>query len=316
MWLILLFYLMMASTFTIAKTAVFYVKPIYFIAFRMLLAGTFLLGYFYFLKPEKWNIKRKDAKLFVYIVIFHIYLAYVLEFWALQYISSSKVCLLYNLSPFITAGLCYFLYSQKLTKQQWVALIIGFGGMLPVLASSSYAEVILSHFGVFSTAELALILAVGSSAYGWILMKELISQHGYTPGLVNGIGMAGGGILALITAIIWEGVYPLNWARVPQDLIGMWLLPQLGAGGTTIVMAVGCMAALIIIANLIGYNLYGYLLKTYSPTFLSFAGFITPFFAVIFGWIFLFEVPTMAFFLSLGLTIASLYLFYRDEIIF
>lgn len=314
MWLILLFYLLMASTFTIAKTAVFYFKPIYFIAFRMLLAGSSLLSYFYFLKRDKLRIKAKDIKLFALIIIFHIYLAYVLEFWALQFISSSKVCLLYNLSPFITAALCYFLYWQKLTKQQWIALIIGFGGMLPVLASSSYQEAFLSHFGIFSTAELALILAVGCAAYGWILMKELITDRGYTPGMINGVGMVGGGILALMTAFIWEGYQPLNNGVVPQDLIGLWLLPYL-QGWTPILMGVGCLLTLIIIANIIGYNLYGYLLKTYSPTFLSFAGFITPFFAALFGWVFLFELPSSPFFLSLGLTIASLYLFYRDEII-
>ncbi len=316
MWLIVLSYLLMASTFTIAKTAVFYVKPIFFIGFRMFIAGTCLLGYYYFSKREKLRIRSENKKLFALIIIFHIYLAYVLEFWALQFLTSSKVCLLYNLSPFITAGLCYLLYSQKLTRQQWVALIIGFGGMLPILASSSSKEVLLSHFGVFSTAELALILAIGASAYGWILMKQLITDRGYTVGLVNGVGMLGGGILALITALIWEGYHPFNWGRVPQDLVGMWLFPSLGDNGTTIAMGVGCMIALIVIANIIGYNLYGYLLKTYSPTFLSFAGFITPFFAVVFGWIFLFEVPSTPFFLSLGLTIASLYLFYRDEIIF
>lgn len=314
MWLILLFYLLMASTFTIAKTAVFYVKPMYFIAFRMLLAGLFLLGYFYFFKREKFHIKARDAKLFAFIIIFHIYLAYVLEFWALQFISSSKVCLLYNLSPFITAALCYGLYQQKLTRQQWVALIIGFGGMLPILASSSYQEVFLSHFSIFSTAELALILAVGCAAYGWILMKELVAERHYSPGMINGIGMVGGGFLALVTAFIAEGNQPLTSGKVPQDLVGQWLAPLL-QDWTPIFMGIGCLLALIIIANLIGYNLYGYLLKTYSATFLSFAGFITPFFAVIFGWIFLFEVPSIPFFLSMGLTIASLYLFYRDEII-
>lgn len=314
MWLILLFYLLMASTFTIAKTAVFYVKPIYFIALRMLIAGGILLSYFYLLKRETWSIRRSDWLLFGQLILFHIYLAYTLEFWSLTHpdMSSAKACLLYSLSPFITALLCYFIYKQRMSVQQWIALIIGFLGMLPVLIEPDLGQSFLGRFGRLSYAEVGLLIAIASSAYGWILMKDLITR-GYSPGLANGIGMFGGGILALITAIFKEGSYPLTGQVYPQDLIGIWLMPYL-AGWTPLLMGVGCLVALIIIANLIGYNLYGFLLKTYSPTFLAFVGFITPFFAVIFGWIFLFELPSTPFFLSLGLTVASLYLFYRDEL--
>ena len=79
-------------------------------------------------------------------------------------------------------------------------------------------------------------------------------------------------------------------------------------------MSVGCMASLIILANFIGYNLYGYLLRHYSATFLSLAGFITPFFTIILGWFFLSEQLTLPFLVSFVLTIFSLYLFYRQEL--
>lgn len=315
MWLILLAYFLMASTFTLAKVAVSYMLPVYFIAFRMILAGIMILGFLYAFKREKWRFQATDRWLLAQIVIFHIYCAYIFEFWAMQYVTSAKACLLYNLSPFITALLCYLLYKQKLSLQKWSALILGFLGMFPILAAHSSSEGGLLSIGFLSMAEIALLAAVAASAYGWIVMKELIVIKGYSPVMVNGIGMLGGGLAALSTAVAFEGFSPFIWVQEPGDMVGRMLLPHLGVFPNTVVMALGSMICLIIIANIIGYNLYGYLLKRYSPTFLSFCGFITPFFASIFGWFFLSECVTMPFFISLGITIISLYLFYKDEII-
>ena len=75
--------------------------------------------------------------------------------------------------------------------------------------------------------------------------------------------------------------------------------------------------ALIIIANIICYNLYGYLLSRYSATFLSFAGFMTPLFAAGLGWLFLNEQVTWHFFATIFMVIFGLYLFHeRKPIVF
>ena len=312
MWLIFLSYLLMASTFTLAKTAVMYMKPIYFIGLRMTLAGVLLLGYLYYFDRKKCIFNRTDAKLFVLIVIFHIYFAYILEFWALQYLSSSKTSLLYHLSPFITALLGYLLFSYKLSLKKWIALIIRFVGMIPILMTydvGSYASNKLPF------AEIILLLAIGSAAYGWIVMKELIVTRNYSPVMVNGVGMLFGGIAALVTAFIVEGKSPFVLNYNPTDMIGKLLLPHFGTVITPLIMAFGTMLCLIIIANIVGYNLFGYLLRFYSVTLLSFFGFMTPFIAGIFGWIFLSESLKAPFFISLAITAASLYLFYSQELL-
>jgi drug/metabolite transporter (DMT)-like permease len=313
MWLIVLLYLLMASTFTLAKTAVFYMHPIYFIGLRMIIAGGALLGYLYWFKKEYWRSITADRWQFAQIAAFHIYCAYVFEFWALQYLTSSKTCLLYNLSPFITALLVYVLFNHKLTTQKWLGLIIGFAAMLPILVAHTAQEDIFVSLGFLSLPELALLFAVASAAYGWIIMKDLVAQKGYNPVMVNGIGMAGGGIAALLTAFIFEGFSPFLWPEVAHDALGSFLMPILGPKMTTIAMGAVCLFALILIANIIGYNLYGHLLRQYSATLLAFAGFMTPFFASIFGWIFLAEKLTIPFVVSLAFTILGLYLFYEDE---
>lgn len=313
MWLIFLLYFLMASTFTLAKTAVSYMHPIYFIGLRMIIAGSGLLGYLAWFKPEHWRSLDSQRWQFAQIVIFHIYCAYIFEYWALQYITSSKACLLYNLSPFITALIVYLLFKHKLTAQKWIGLAIGFAAMLPILATHSYQEDYFSGIGFLSLPELSLLFAVISAAYGWIVMKDLVVNKGYNPMMVNGIGMAGGGIAALLTAFIFEGFCPFLWPSSADDRVGAWLMPLFGATGTTIFMGFACMLALIIISNVVGYNLYGNLLRRYSATFLSFAGFMTPFFASLFGWYFLAEPLTMTFFISLAITVIGLYLFYEDE---
>lgn len=71
---------------------------------------------------------------------------------------------------------------------------------------------------------------------------------------------------------------------------------------------------LMIVSNGIAYNLYGFLLKRFSGTFLSFAGFSTAWFTALFGWYFLGEQITWSFFLSAMTVFAGLGLFYQEEL--
>jgi drug/metabolite transporter (DMT)-like permease len=60
--------------------------------------------------------------------------------------------------------------------------------------------------------------------------------------------------------------------------------------------------------------MYGWHLRKYSFTLLSFAGFLCPVFGAFFGWIFLSEPITWHHFVSLCLIASGLFLFYRDEL--
>jgi drug/metabolite transporter (DMT)-like permease len=288
MWIILFFYAVMASTFTFAKAAVFYLAPFYLIGIRMTLAGTLLLGYLYATRASL-KIEKSHWPLFIQVIAFHIYGAYLLEFWAIQYTTSAKACLLYNLAPFFTALLSLYLFKERLTGLQWIALILGFIGMIPIMLSCSD----FSSLCQISIPECALLFSVLCAAYGWILMKQLVSDRHYSPLLVNGIGMFFGGIAALATSFLFE----TNRIRFDVHDNAAW-----GMFGF-------CLISLILLANIIGYNWYGYLLKRYSATLLSLFGLTAPFFAAFYGWIFLHEAISNAFLISALLTGASIYLF-------
>jgi len=300
MFLVILMYMLFASTFTLGKAVLAYAQPIFFIGFRMTLGGILLFLYLYLFKRNKIRLEKKHFWLFTQITIFHIFIAYVAEFWALQYLTSFKTALIYNLSPFISALFAFFFFSEKMTLKKWIGLMIGFFGFFLILANGKSPGELTKHaFAFFSWPELVLLLAVFSSVYGWAIFKKL-SKEGYFPVMINGFGMLTGGILALFASFLVEGAPSLK-IQSSSLIFDVWVF-------------LGYSLLLILIANVICYNLYGHLLKKYSITLLSFAGFFTPLFAALFGNIFLREVPSIFFFMALTIVAFGLYLFYKSEL--
>ena len=112
--------------------------------------------------------------------------------------------------------------------------------------------------------------------------------------MVNGLAMTIGGMLALITSFFVEGIQ----AIAPKDILPFAAL----------------LGGVILFSNIICYNLYGYLLKKYSATLLSFAGFLTPPMTAFYSWILMNEPVTWHFYVSNVIVFFGLYLFYKDEL--
>jgi drug/metabolite transporter (DMT)-like permease len=212
----------------------------------------------------------------------------------LQYLTAFKTCFIYSLSPFLAALLSYFVFSEALSPKKWLGLFIGIAGISPVLIAQSSSEMQAGNFFIFSWPELALIVATLSSAYGWILLKQLVQENNFTPIMANGLSMLIGGVMALIHSGFVE-----NWDPLPV---------------TEFLPYFECAIALLVISNLICYNLYGSLLKRFSATFMSFAGFTTPVFTAILGWIFLGETITWLSVFSGIVVFFGLTVFYQDEL--
>jgi len=185
----------------------------------------------------------------------------------------------------------YFFFNETIRGRKLYGLIIGFLGMIPILLTTSSTEQIMGEISFISLAEIAVIVSVALHSYSWVVMRKLVRDKSYSPVMVNGVTMAAGGILALLTSMITEGFFPV----------------------TNAVPFAGWLAAVIIISNIVCYNLYGHLLRRYSATFLSFAGFLCPLFAAFYGWWLLGEKITWHFYLSSILVFIGLYLFYQEE---
>ena len=311
MILIFILYMLFASTFTLGKLVLAYANPIFFIGARMTIAGSLLLGYQYFFNRSKWKFEPKVWPLYLQIITFHVFIAYIFEFWALQYVNASKACLLFNLSPFITAFFSYLIFSERLSWTKWIGLCIGFVGMTPILLSHTPLEDLVGGLWRISWPEIALLGSVASSAYGWMVIKQCLRLN-YTPVMVNGIGMFGGGIAAFITSLFVEGLPQIHASLIPTNL-DAFLASSVGVYAPYVAFFI-YMGLLILIANLICYNLYGYLLGKFSPVLLSFAGFTTPLFAALYDFALTGQSITWQFGVAIAATGAGLYIFYNDKI--
>lgn len=294
MYLVFVLYMLFAGVFTTAKTALGYSHPVFLVGTRMFAAGILMLIYLAIRYPEQFKFKKRDIWRVLQLAALNIYLTNVLEFWGLQYLTSFKTCFIYSLSPFLSAIFSYFLLSEKMTWKKCLGLIVGFAGFIPILLGQTGAEESAGQLFFLSWAEISVMGAAVCSVYGWILLRQLVSEDGYSPLMANGLSMSIGGGIALCHSFLTE-----PWNPIPVTEFYPFL---------------ECTLLLMLLSNLLAYNLYGHLLKTYTATFVSFAGFTTPLFSALFGWFFLGEQVTTPFYISAIIVYTGLFLFHQEEL--
>lgn len=293
---VIFLYLILASVFPLGRVAVTAAAPIFFTGVRMLWAGLVLIIYFYIRYPQEFKkyIRLRYVKIWLILTIFNIYLTNVLEFWGLQTLPAAKACFIYNLSPFFAALFSYIFFGERMTQKKWIGLMIGFVGFIPILIHNTPAEKLIGGISFFSWAELALLGAAGATAFGWVIMRHSIHKENYPSVLANGMSMMLSAFLIIPTSLLFE-----QWNPIPISNYSYF---------------VGTMLAITIASNFIGYNLYAFLLKKYTATFLSLAGFMSPLFAAIMGWRFLKEKVSWHFFASAAAVFIGLFIFYQEEL--
>ena len=295
MILVILMYAAFAATFTFAKIAMSFVAaPMFFIALRMCTAGFGMTGVAVFMRRSRPTLTQRDVLDFFLAGFFAIFVAFGAEFWSIQYVSSIKVNIFYSLSPFVTALLAYSFGYEVISWKKILGLSVGFAGMVPLGLTSTGID----NLGLLSTTlyDVALFVSVISAAYAWFIIKRLM-QRGYPLLLINGCMTLIGGILCAFAHLATSFV--CHEAYIPH--VSSWWS----------IMA--CMAALIMISNVFGYTMYGFLLQRYSMTFLSFSGFMCPLFGLIYGYFFMHEPFSWTYVIALACVFLGLMLFYFDE---
>ncbi len=295
--LVLLVHVAFSMIFPIGRAVAPIASPIFFTAVRMLLAGTALLVYHYLrygfskgLKMAAWPILGFSMT--------GIFLTNVPEFWGLQYLPAAKAAFIYSLSPFAAAVFSYFFFNEVMTLNKLLGMAIGLFGFGVMIAVHSPGEIPFNAVGYFSYPELALICAAFASAIGWIIMRHKVQKNHCTVIEALGFSMILGSCLSFACSFLWEPWNPVPIYEFPTHFLSF----------------TGYLFLAIFFSNLIGYVLYTELLKTYTATFLSFAGFTEPLVAAFTGWLFLGESITWYFLLSATLVFFGLYIFYLEEL--
>lgn len=285
-------YAILASTFTIAKVAVGYADPLFLIGVRMIVAAPIMFMVHSLQRKSSFKIHKRDLLIFLAVSVFHIFLPFIGEFWALQYVSSAKAAITYSLTPFIAALLSFLLYKKTLTAKQSFGLCIGLLGLMPIFFSKDDIAHAAGEFLHISLPELVLLGSVTSASFAWFMVSDLM-KRGYGISFINGIAMFFGGIFSL-----------LLWMYTSSDV------NPIKQDGASFIFWV---FLLVIVANVIGYNLYGWLLRHLSITFMSAIGFLCPVFASIYGVWLLNEQLGLSHLIAMLLVALGLGLFYQDE---
>lgn len=292
MFIVILMYAIFASSFPLTKILLSYSAPFFLTGVRMIVGGTILLSFYTIYRKKRCSIAKSHYGIYIQIIVIGFYLNYIIRYWSINCLSSAKAGFIFTLYPLISSLLSYFFFGEIISKKQWLGFALGICAVAPILITPVSATCIEHQMGIFSWPAIAMLLSVVADCYKWVLMRKLVLDHTCSPFMVNGLCMTAGGLLALCTAFPTEGLLPV----------------------TSLTPFIGYMIIYILISNIISYNFYGFLLRSYTATFLSLAGFTAPIFASFYGWLFLHEHISRYFYISVMLLAIGLYLFYQDEL--
>jgi len=262
----------------------------------MVFAGILLLGYLFIKNRSSLKIGKKQILPLLALAVFSIYLTNILEFWGLQHLSAAKTCFIYSLSPFFAAIFSYIHFGEKMNVRKMIGMLIGFAGFVPVMMIQTGSEDLLSAFSFFSWPELAVMGAALFSIYGWVLLRIIVKNQTLSPIYANGYSMLIGGGIAFIHSFFVD-----SWNPVPI------------AAGKLLPFVQG-IALITLVSNIVCYNLYGFMLRKYTATFLSFMGLLSPLFASLNSWIILGEKPSWTILLSTAVVSCGLFIVYQAEL--
>lgn len=280
-----------SSSFAISKLAMEAASPLFVTGSRMLVAGGILV-----LVARIQNIPlRVSKRVWAPILIFSFfgcYLTNVCEFLGMQGLSSAKACFIYGLSPFISALFSYFQLKETVTFKKVLGLCLGMLGYVVFLLGGNEAGEMSWSWSI-GKPEILLLLATLFASYGWTLLRKIEKNFSLPVVTINVYAMIFSGIASVIHSGFTE-----PWAPLPVQKPALFI---------------GSILLLVLLSNLICYNLYAKLLQKFSSTFLSFCNLVMPLFSAFYGWLLLKEAFPMAILPAVLCMFVGCRLIYHEE---
>jgi len=287
-------YAIFASATTLNKLILFHLSPLFYVGIRMVASGVLIIAY-HLVKSSRMKVcyLLPDVKTLLLISAFTTFIPSVLKAFALKNLISSKATLIASLDPFVTALYAYFLWDERMRPKQLIGMAISFIGIALLIWPTNALDNQFGSVWIFSLAEIAAFVSMIIARYGWIRAQTIIRSERYTPSELNGLIMLIGGSYALITSAL-TGEF--NLSSIPMTW-NFWLVFLYS----------------VTIANILGYSIYGSLLKKYPITLTSLCGMSIPLFVHLYGPLVLGEPLSALFFVSLAFVALGIFLFVKNK---
>lgn len=236
------FYTLVGAIFVLLSAVLFAIKAIFIkfaygldasldgvtlLALRMASALPFFLLMAWFAPRSNRTITRHDWTLLLLAGLIGYYLASILDFVGLQYISASLERIILFLYPTLTVLMTAALYRQPIAARTWLAIVLSYGGTLLVMLGEGWQALIRD--GVLWGSALVFAGAVAYASY-LVMTPTLIQRFGSWR--FTGLAMSVA-CLASIVHFVWVTPAPLTLLQGFSGQV-LWLGVALGFFSTVL----------------------------------------------------------------------------------
>lgn len=243
---------LMGSSFAVGKMGLAYFSPLLLVGCRFTLAGL-VMALFVRKRPHPGDLR--DWSKIMSVGLFQTAGVMGCIFLSLRTITAGESSILTFTNPLLVIVLGTLFLGAKYRISQWIGVIIGFAGVFITL-------------GVHMQLQTGTLLGMGS-AISWAISTLLVKKWGasFDVWVLTAYQMLFGGVLLLVMSLTME---------TPKLILG--------------VSAVLILLWLAIMASIVQFASWFFLLKQGDPGKTSAFLFLAPFFGVVSGWLLLGEV--------------------------
>jgi drug/metabolite transporter (DMT)-like permease len=281
--LLLLLAAIWSSSFMFIKVGVGSIPPATLASGRLLLAAVILTAFAY-ARGHRLPLTLHAWGIFAFVGVVGNAIPFALIAWGETVVDSGLAAILMGMMPVVTAVLAHvFTTDEKLTGRRVAGVLVGFSGTVLLVGIPA-----LTRLGAEVSAQLAIL----TGAVCYAIVTVFVRRFASFPDEIMAAGaMITGTLVILPWALVLDAPFELT--------------PGLAAVGAVIVLGVVStgFAALI----------YFYLVRTMGAAIFSQVNFITPVLGVMFGMVFLGELPEADAWAALGLIVIGVWLVTRGR---
>jgi drug/metabolite transporter (DMT)-like permease len=266
------------STWLVIKVGYGGLGPFNVAAVRFFLAGAVLAA----LAPllgAPWPRGRTEWTLVAWVGVVLFGADYGLIYWGEQFLDSGLTAILFATLPLITVALAHiFIPGDRMTPRKVAGTLLAFLGVAALFGDSLRLDV----------SKAGPMLAIAGSAVCAAAAGIATKRYG---GAIHSVALNGPAMLVGALALAAASLVSGGGLQLPRDL-ATW----------------AAVAYLAIAGSVVTFLVYFSLLKTWSVTSLSFISVFTPAIALLLGFVFLDERPTIWTAIGAGLILAGVVL--------